>query len=317
MTVVLARLLPYVAVLLLSTGPAGMARAAGVPEPEQLAPDVYAVIGATGQAAPANRGVVGNLGILVGPEGVILVDTGTSARQARQLLADVRKITDRPVVLAINTHQNPAFVFGNGTLRKAGVPILAHKDTDALINERCIRCLKLLNSALGAQEMEGTEVVRPTLTVEQSTSISAGGRTIDILYYGPTSAPGSIAVYDRKSGIVFAGGMVSLDRIPDVKDADIGQWRAALSSLKALGATRIVPGEGPVSPLSRLSELDRYLVLLGPAVHSAFEQHVSLGEAAAAAPLPAYRHWAQYDNMHGKNVEQLYLRLEKDSLNAR
>jgi glyoxylase-like metal-dependent hydrolase (beta-lactamase superfamily II) len=294
-----------------------MARAAGVPEPEQLAPDVYAVIGATGQAAPANRGVIGYLGILLEPEGVILVDTGTSARQARQLLADIRKITDRPVVLAINTHQNPAFVFGNGTLRKAGVPILAHKDTDALINQRCIRCLKLLNSTLGAQEMEGTEVVRPTLTVEQSTSISAGGRTIDILYYGPTSAPGSIAVYDHKSGIVFAGGMVSLDRIPDVKDADIGQWRAALSSLPALGATWIVPGEGPVSRLPRLPELDRYLALLGPAVHSAFGQRLSLGEAAAAAALPVYRHWAQYDNMHGKNVEQLYLRLEKDSLNAR
>jgi len=317
MTVVLARLLPYVAALLVLTSTAGMARAAGVPEPEQLAPGVYAVIGATGQAAPANRGVVGNLGILVGPEGVILIDTGTSARQARQLLADVRRITDKPVVLAINTHQNPAFVFGNGTLRAAGVPILAHKDTDALINERCIRCLKLLHSALGAQEMEGTEVVRPTLTVEQSTSLSAGGRAIDILYYGPTSAPGSIAVVDRQSGIVFAGGLVSLERIPDAKDADIGQWRAALSSLQALGATRIVPGEGPVSQPSRLAELDRYLALLGPAVQAAFGQRVSLGEAAAAVPLPAFRHWAQYDNMHGKNVEQLYLRLEKDSLNAR
>jgi glyoxylase-like metal-dependent hydrolase (beta-lactamase superfamily II) len=317
MTVVLARMLPYVAALLMSTGTAGMARAAGVPEPEQLAPDVYTVMGATAQAAPANRGVVGNVGILVGPEGVILIDTGTSARQARQLLADVRKITDKPVVLAINTHQNPAFVFGNGTLRAAGVPILAHKDTDALINERCLRCLKLLNSALGAEEMEGTEVVRPTLTVEQSTSLSAGGRAIDILYYGTTSAPGSIAVVDRQSGIVFAGGLVSLERIPDAKDADIGQWRAALSSLQALGATRIVPGEGPVSQPSRLTELDRYLASLGPAVQAAFEQRVSLGEAAAAAPVPAFRHWAQYDNMHGKNVEQLYLRLEKAGLNAR
>src|ERR1700710_1555069 len=88
MTVVLARLLPYVAALLMSTSIAGTACAAGVPEPEQLAPDVYAVMGATAPAAPGNRGVVGNLGILVGPEGVILIDTGTSARQARQVLAD-------------------------------------------------------------------------------------------------------------------------------------------------------------------------------------------------------------------------------------
>ena len=317
MTVVLARLLPYLTALLVSTSLAGAACAAGVPKPEQLAPDVYAVFGATGVAAPANHGVVGNVGILVGPLGVILIDTGTSERHARQLLADIREITDKPVVLAINTHQNPAFVFGNGTLRHAGVPILAHQDTDALINERCIRCLRLLNSALGAREMEGTEVVRPTQTVGQSTSISAGGRTIDILYYGPTSAPGSIAVYDRASGVLFGGGMVSLDRIPDAKDADIGQWRAALASLQALGPVQVVPGEGPVSPPSRLNELDGYLARLGPVVQAAFAQHVSLGDAAAAAPVTAYRHWAQYDNMHRKNVEALYLRLEKASLDAR
>lgn len=316
MTVVLARMLPCLAALLMSTSLADMARAAGVPKPEQLAPDVYAVIGATGEAAPANHGVVGNLGILVGPEGVILIDTGTSARQARQLLADVREISARPVVLAINTHQNPAFVFGNGTLRSAGVPILAHVGTDTLINERCIRCLKQLNSALGAHEMEGTEVVRPTLTVERSTSITAGGRTIDILYYGPSSSPGSIAVYDRQSGIVFGGGLVSLDRIPDMKDADIGYWRAALSSLQALGATRIVPGEGPVSLPSRLAELDGYLARVGPAVQAAFEQGISLGNAAAAAAIPEYSHWAQYEHMHRKNVEQLYLRLENAVLNA-
>ena len=316
MTVVLARMLPCVFVLLMATALAAMASAAGVPKPEQLAPDVYAVIGATGEAAPANRGVVGNAGILVGPEGVVLIDTGTSARQARQLLADVRGLTAKPIVLAINTHQNPAFVFGNGTLRDAGVPILAHRGTDPLINERCMRCLKLLNSALGSQEMEGTEVVRPTLTVEQSISITAGGRTIDILYYGPSSSPGSIAVYDRQSGILFGGGLVSLDRIPDVKDADLDHWRAALSSLQALGAARVVPGEGPVSQPSRLAELDAYLAHLGQAAQAAFTQGVSLGEAAAAAAIPAYRHWAQYEHMHRKNVEQLYLRLENAVLNA-
>ena len=311
-----ARLLPCLAGLLTAAAGGGIAHAAGVPHPEQLAPDVYAVIGATGAASPANRGAVANLGILVGADGVILIGTGTSARQARHLLDDLRGITTKPVVLAINTHQNPAFIFGNGTLQAAGVPILAHQDTAALIAERCLRCLKLLNDTLGSDEMAGTEVVRPTLAVTQSTTIVAGGRTIDLLYYGPTSAPGSIAVYDRQSRTLFGGGLVSLERIPDAKDADLGQWRAALSSLQALGAARVVPGEGPVGPPSRLGELDGYLAQLGPAVAAAFERRVSLAESAAAAPVPAYRHWAQHGNMHRKNVEQLYLRLEKKALDT-
>ena len=317
MTMLLARLLPYLTALLVSASHLACAHAASVPQAEQLAPDVYAVFGDTGVASPANHGVVGNVGILVGPLGVILIDTGTSARHARALLAEIRALTDKPLVLAINTHQNPAFVFGNGTLRHAGVPILAHQDTDALIDQRCIRCLKLLESALGAQEMEGTEVVRPTQTIAQSASITAGGRTIDILYYGPTSAPGSVSVYDRASGVLFGGGMVSLDRIPDAKDADIGQWRAALASLQALGPVLVVPGEGPASQPVRLTELDGYLARLGPVVQAAFDQRLSLGDAAAAAPVVPYSHWAQYDNMHRKNVEALYLRLEKAGLEPR
>ena len=274
------------------------------------------MIAAPEEAAPANHGVVGNIGILVGDRGVVLIDTGTSARHARQLLAQIRRITPLPVVLAINTHQNPAHVFGNGTLRDMGVPILAHRDTDGFIAARCERCLKQLVQALGETEMEGTVVTRPSQLIDGPVTVSAGGRTLDLLYYGPSSAPGAIAVLDRGSGTLFGGGMVTMDRIPDVKDADLGQWQAALRSLGRIAPARIVPGAGPVFDAGRLPDLAGYLQAIRPAVQAAFLQRVSLGEAAAAAQLPAYSRWAMYDGMHRKNVEQLYLRLENAYLNA-
>lgn len=290
---------------------------ADVPEAEQIAPGVYIVTGALEQPSPKNRGVVGNYGILVGETGVILIETGTSAKHAQRMHDDLKKITDKPVLLAINTHQSPAFVFGNGTLAQRGVPILAHREVDALINARCARCLKLLQAALGPVEMEGSSVVRPTKLIDRTTTLTVGGRTIDVLYYGHTSSPGSIAVYDRESGVLFAGGMASFDRIPDVKDGNFPVWREALRQMRALNPTRIVPGEGPVSSPARLAEMDKYLEMIVPAVQAAFDKRASLTEAPAAAQLPAFRHWALYDSVHNKNVEQLYLRLEKDSLDGK
>ena len=316
MTVDLARMLPKAAALLACAAFCAAARAQAVPEPEQLAPGVYAFMAANEDAAPANRGMVGNVGVLVGTTGVVLIDTGTSARHAQALLAAIRGITALPVVLAINTQQNPAHVFGNGTLQHMGVPVIAHAETDALIAARCQRCLKQLVQALGEEEMAGTAVVRPAQTFDRPLTMSAGGRTLDLLYYGPTSAPGAIAVLDRESGVLFGGGLVSMDRIPDVKDADLGQWQAALRSLGRIAPARIVPGAGPVSAPDRLPELARYLAGLSPVVQAAFDQRKSLGEAAAAAPMPAYRGWALYDSMHRKNVEQIYLRLENAYLNA-
>lgn len=291
--------------------------AANVPEAEQIAPGVHVVTGALEEPSPQNRGVVGNYGILVGETGVILIETGTSAKHAQRMLTDLKKITDKPVLLAINTHQSPAFVFGNGTLAERGVPILAHREVDALINARCARCLKMLQAALGPVEMEGSRVVRPTRLIENTTTLTVGGRTIDILYFGHTSSPGSIAVHDRESGVLFAGGMASFDRIPDVKDGNFPGWRAALRKMQALQPTHIVPGEGPISRPARLAEVDNYLEMILPAVQEAFRKRASLTEAPAAVQLPAFRHWALYDTVHKKNVEQLYLRLEKESFNAK
>jgi hypothetical protein len=66
--------------------------------------------------------------------------------------------------------------------------------------------------------------------------------------------------------------------------------------------------------VSRLRDLDGYLAGLQPAVQAAFDSHVGLAEAASAAPLPAYRGWAMYDSMHRRNVQALYLRMEKAQL---
>ena len=292
--------------------PAGSAR---VPTPQQVAPGVYALIGQDAEPTPANHGVVGNQGILIGDDGVILIDTGTSERHAHELTAMVKRLTDKPIVLAIDTHQHPAFIFGNGALASQGVPILAHRDVADLIEQRCDKCLKNLNAILGADEMAGTRVTVPSRIIAEATSMTVAGRVLDILYFGQTSSPGAIAVFDRASGVLFGGGMVTIGRIPDTKDARIDAWRDALRQLKLLAPQRMVPGEGPVAPVARVDELDAYLVALQVAVSRTYAQGVSLGEATARSELPGFSALPLYRPTHGKNVEQLYLLLERATLN--
>jgi glyoxylase-like metal-dependent hydrolase (beta-lactamase superfamily II) len=286
-----------------------------VPPPQQLAPGVYAVIGKNEEPAPANHGGVGNQGIVIGDDGVILIDTGTSARYATELIETVRRLTSKPIVLAINTHQHPAFVFGNGALASQGVPILAHRDVAELIKQRCEKCLKKLNAILGADEMKDTRVTVPTRLIDGAATITVAGRSLDIVYYGQSSSPGSIGVIDRASGVLFAGGMVSIDRIPDTKDAQIGVWLGALEALKKRKPRIMVPGEGPVAPIARVDDLGRYLLVLQSVVERTFQQGVGLHEAGAYSELPQFKQWPLYTPAHNKNVEQLYLLLERSSLN--
>ena len=286
-----------------------------VPTPQQVAPGVYAVIGQSAEPASANHGAVGNQGILIGDDGVILIDTGTSERYAQELIATVRRLTDKPIVLAIDTHQHPAFIFGNGALASQGVPILAHREVADLIEQRCDKCLKNLNVILGTDEMDGTRVTVPSRTITETTSMTVAGRVLDILYFGQTSSPGSIAVVDRASGVLFGGGMVTIGRIPDTKDARIDAWRDALQRMKQGAPRLMVPGEGPVALVARVDELDAYLAALQAVVTQTYLQGVSLGDAGARSELPAFSQLPLYRPAHNKNVEQLYLLLERATLN--
>ncbi|MEO5696640.1 MAG: MBL fold metallo-hydrolase, partial [Burkholderiaceae bacterium] len=77
--------------------PGGSALAAGSP-PEaasavEVAPGVYAILGAPGEVDPENLGRIGNAGFIVGSTGVIAIDTGTSYRQGHALLASIRRVT--------------------------------------------------------------------------------------------------------------------------------------------------------------------------------------------------------------------------------
>ena len=288
-----------------------------VPAPRQLAPGVYAIVGASAEPTTQNHGAVGNQGILVGDDGVILIDTGTSLRYAEELIAVVRRLTPKPIVLAIDTHQHPAFIFGNGALASQGVPILAHREVAELIEQRCDKCLKNLNAILGTDEMAGTKVLVPHRTLDGATRMTVAGRQLEILYFGQSSSPGSIAVFDRASGVLFAGGIVSLERIPDTKDARIDTWLGALEQLKQLPVRLLVPGEGPPGPIARVEELTAYLTALRKSVQDTYAQGVSLGDAGRHSELPAFANVPLYRPAHNKNVEQLYLLLERSTLNEK
>jgi glyoxylase-like metal-dependent hydrolase (beta-lactamase superfamily II) len=98
-------------VALLASGVFGLA-AAAPPQPTEVAPGVYAMLGSTDDPTPENRAEVGNSGFIVGDGGVILIDTGGSYEHGRALIAAAERTAGKPVVLAIITQPLQEFVMG-------------------------------------------------------------------------------------------------------------------------------------------------------------------------------------------------------------
>ena len=280
---------------------------------EKVADGVYAFIGDAGEISSANRGFVGNSGFIVGPSGVIVIDSGTSYRHGRRMLEAIARVTDKPVELLIVTHAVQEFLFGNAAFAERGIPILAHRETTKLMKARCDHCLQNLKPVLG-EELEGTRLVLPQREIDATTTIDAGGRRLDLIYLGWASTPGDLAVIDRESNVLFAGGLVSVGRIPDIRDSDFEGWQRALRRLEGLKPARVVPGYGPVSGAGAIAQTAGYLDALDQVIRSLYAESSSLMESVEKAVLPAYRDWSMYATTHRQNALHRYLQLELQDL---
>ncbi len=205
---------------------AGSALAASAPDapPIELAAGVYMLPGSGGEPDAANLGRVGNAGFIVGRSGVLAIDTGTSYRHGRALLAAIRSVTEQPVRLAIVTHTRQEFLFGGAAFREQGIPVAMQQAAADLMASRCETCLKALRATLGDDAMRGTEMYQPDVRFADPPGIDAAaliGRSIQVLYFGHSSGPGDVAVFDPRTGTLFAGGLLDAQRIPDVFDSDL------------------------------------------------------------------------------------------------
>jgi glyoxylase-like metal-dependent hydrolase (beta-lactamase superfamily II) len=281
--------------------------------PTQIAQGVYAFIGVNAEATRDNRGFVGNSGFLVGPSGVVVIDTGTSRRHGQRMLAAIAKVTDKPVVLVILTHAIQEFLFGNAAFEERGIPILAHVETAKLMRARCDQCLQTLRTLLG-EELDGTRLVLPRTEIDRGTALDAGGRQIELLHFGWASTPGDLAVLDKQSGTLFSGGLVEAARVPEIRDGDFDGWLRALDALSALSIRHLVPGHGPIAGKDAILRTRQYLQSLDSSVRALYRANSSLIDALNAAELPQYSKWSMYPLTHRKNVQHRFLQLEIEEL---
>lgn len=285
-----------------------------VPRAVEVAAGVYVVRGVAGEVGVANQGRVGNAGFIVGEAGVVAIDSGTSYRHGQALLAEIARVTDKPVKLLLLTHARQEFLFGALAFREHGIPVHMQRKAARLMTARCEGCLKTLNRVLGEAAMRGTAMFKPDVEFDAAHELNLIGRPLQVLYYGHSSGPGDIAVFDVRSGVLFAGGLLDQHRIPDVQDSELGGWRQALQALHGLPVRQIVPGHGAVGPAGLIASVEAYLTQLETRLLELTRADAALSEVPDAAGLPEFKDWDQYQTIHRRNASIVFVRMEREQL---
>lgn len=271
-----------------------------------------------GPPAARNAGLTQNAGVLLGPEGVVVIDPGPNQLAGRRLMQRIRRITRLPVVAVILTHAHPENVLAAAAVAGDSAPVIAHARTYALMRERCSECLTRLTRLVGERAMQGTAIRVPDQTIADGATIRRyGGRELLMMHVAWGHTAGDLAVLDKASGTLFTGGVASNRVMPDLHEGRTRGWIEALRTLEALVPTHVIPAEGVHGGPELLTQTRTYLSTLLGWVEATYHAQGSVFELLANSDMPAYADWARYADTQPLNIQHVYAELEKEDFAAR
>ena len=185
-----------------------------------------------------------NIGLVIGGEAVLLVDTRSHPGHAREVLSDVRLVTPLPVGWVFNTHYHWDHAFGNQVFDNA--VLWGHIACRKELIQRGLERVDELAAAFPSEAEEFRKVIAtpPTEIFEDRATIDLGNRTVTVSHYGRGHTNSDAAL--RVDDVTFAGDLVEEGGPPSFGDSFPISWFDTVGRLAAESGATIVPGHGDV-----------------------------------------------------------------------
>jgi glyoxylase-like metal-dependent hydrolase (beta-lactamase superfamily II) len=221
---------------------------------KQVGPGVYAAIDGPEHKAGSNAGFV------IGDDGVLVVDALFTQDAARALVAEIRRLTPKPIRYVVNTHYHADHTGGDQVLRDAGAIIVAHRNVRGWVRTNNVnlfgdRITPELRSRIEALPL-------PDLVTDKDLAIWLGSRKVVVrTVLGHTG--GDLTIFVPDANVLFCGDMLWRKAAPNLIDGSVKEWAttdAEFARMPHAGQTRFVPGHGDLANLDDVNDFRAYLL---------------------------------------------------------
>ena len=271
------------------------------PQVRKLADGVYVVAGVNFNS---------NAGIVLTQDGVVVIDTGQNAIEARKILDVVKKLTPMPVRFVLDTEPHPDHTTGHFVFSPPAAIVAAAGAGESMRGREREDPQRIQKAAAASPEMkaalEGYRFIPPHIEYQQKATLNVGERTFELMYMKGVHSEADTAVWLPKERVVFSAsafvaGQINILR-PFVTIPDI---LAAGKMMKALNPEHVVPGHGSPGTVKIFEDGEKYYALLLDRVGAMVKEGKSLDQIKREVKMPEYASWANQDRFP-TNVEAAY-----------
>jgi len=228
-------------------------------------------------------GSAGNVGVLVGDDGVVLIDDQFAPMTSR-ITDAVAELSDQPVRYVFNTHWHGDHTGGNRNFGKLGPVIVAHDNVRRRMSSEQFHLFFKARSAAAPPE------ALPVITFNDSMTFYLNDEVIDVLHLPVAHTDGDAVYYFRKADVLHTGDAFINRGYPLIDIASggsiKGQIEATNRMLDMIGPdTIIIPGHGPLADKGRMIAVRDMLVTARERVAELIARDMGLDEIITAEPL--------------------------------
>jgi glyoxylase-like metal-dependent hydrolase (beta-lactamase superfamily II) len=231
-------------------------------------------------AVLANAG--GNVGLVIGPDGLLMIDGGLPNRAA-DLAKAIAEIDGRRVQVLFNTHYHGDHVGSNELLGKNKVRIIGHENVKKRLSER------IESQAFGRTLEPLSPAGQPTETFSAGGKLAFGPESLEYTHTPLAHTDGDAFVFFPAANVIHTGDLLFLGRYP-VVDFTVGGSLAgmagALERVEKVGnaQTRVIPGHGPVATKAELRAARETWLAINQRLEAMAKEGRSIDDVIKAAP---------------------------------
>lgn len=234
----------------------------------------------------ALEGEGGRIGVLAGPDGILMVDS-QFAPLSERILAAIRKISDGPIRFLINTHVHGDHTGGNANFAKEGATIMARPQLRArLMNPAAPPGVKPLPPA-PAQAL-------PVVTYDVETVIHLNGEAVRLIPAPVAHTDGDTLIYFPKANVIMTGDFFRSVGFPNIDTVNGGSLNGLLASFETvlkLGPANaiIAPGHGPITDKAAVAKHRDMTLAVRDKVAALIKEGKTQDEVVAAKPAAEFQ----------------------------
>ena len=235
---------------------------------------------------------------------VVVIDANFP-KEARDVIAEIRKTTNKPIRYVFDTHHHGDHAWGNAVWAAEGAAVIGHRFCAERMRGDAKEFADAGKGPNARKDVAESTFRVPDLLFDDKLVLDDGTQRVEFLFMGHAHTSGDACAWIPKHGILCTGDACVNGAFNFMGHSDSASWVRALERMEALAPKMICPGHGPVDGPELVKRQRRYFVDLRDAVRNAVKENKTLDDAKMAIRLPWYKEWTGVD-VKSDNIAHVY-----------